>query len=220
LGGAEPDQLDSHAERFALLCNAYNALVINGVITHGIRDSVSSFKVDDLGFFDVEEHILFGQTVSLNYIEHQLIRGRYREPRVHVALVCAARSCPTIRPEAYVGSKIATQLEDQSRLFANNRTYVDFDPSGKVLRLSPILNWYGSDWEPVGGYLSWLAARVKDPTLKQVVERAARHDGQVAFFDYDWSMNSQAPSHRTAVAAPERKAEFGSQRIMLNGQPR
>jgi len=213
IGAAKPSKLSSGKERFALLCNAYNALVIHGVITHRIRDSVNSFEVDGIGFFDLEEHILFGQTVSLNYIEHQLIRARYREPRVHVALVCAARSCPAIRPEAYVGSRILSQLEDQSRLFANNRHYLNFDPVQNRLRLSPILKWYGDDWESVGGYLPWLAARVRDPEVKLAIKRAIQGEVSISFVEYDWSLNTQSHSSTSSLAtspAVAQPAGFGS----------
>ncbi len=208
LSEAEPEKLTTAADQLALFCNAYNAFVINGVITHKIRGSVMDFQVDDNEFFDIKEHILRGQTISLNHLEHELIRKRFREPRVHVALVCAAKSCPAIRAEAYIGRRLGAQLQDQSIQFANSSLYVDFEPSDATLRLSPILNWYGEDWDHVGGYLPWLAERVQDAELKQAIERANRGETQVAFFDYDWSLNSQAP---TAVsAAPAKKAEFGS----------
>ncbi|MEX1026781.1 MAG: DUF547 domain-containing protein [Candidatus Paceibacterota bacterium] len=210
LSEAEPENLTTSADELALLCNAYNAYVMHGVIMHGIRDSVMSFQHDGKEFFDVEEHIFCGQTMSLNHIEHELIRKRFKEPRVHVALVCAAKSCPAIRAEAFVGKRLAVQLEDQSVQFANSVKYVEFDSADNTLRLSPLLNWYGGDWDHSGGYLPWLAERVKDPALKEAIEQAASEQVQVAFFDYDWALNSQAPADTTAVAAPKKQAEFGS----------
>lgn len=210
LSEAEPANLASPADQLALLCNAYNAYVINGVITHKIHDSVMNYRLDGKEFFEIEEHIFCGQTVSLNHMEHEMIRRRFHEPRVHVALVCAAKSCPAIRPEAYAGPQLAMQLEDQSVRFANSPKYVAYDAAHSTLQLSPLLNWYGEDWEHVGGYLPWLAARVKDPTLKQAVERAALGELQVAFFDYDWSLNSQTSSESAAAKNSSKKAEFGS----------
>ena len=112
LGSCNPDQLQTREEKLALLCNAYNAFVINGVVSHKINDKVTNFSIGDTGFSGLKEHILAGDTVSLDYIEHTMIRPVFREPRIHVALVCAARSCPAIRPEAYVGSRVLEQLED------------------------------------------------------------------------------------------------------------
>jgi len=209
LSDAEPDKLTTAADKLALLCNAYNAFVMDGVITHKITDSVMNYKRGDKGFFDIEEHIFCGETMSLNHLEHELIRKRFKEPRVHLALVCAARSCPSIRPEAYVGKKLEVQLEDQSIQFANNRKYVTADGADH-LRLSPILEWYGDDWNAVGGYLPWLAQRVKDAPLKTMVERATRGEVPVTFFEYDWSLNAQAPSSGTAASQAPSDAGFGS----------
>lgn len=210
LSAAEPSKLTTSADQLALFCNAYNAFVINGVITHKIRTSVMDYQLDGTEFFDIQEHILHGETLSLNQLEHQVIRKRFREPRIHVALVCAAKSCPPIRPEAYVGTQIGTQLQDQSIRFANSTQYVTYDSSANTLQLSPLLDWYGSDWEHIGGHLPWLADRVKDEPLKQTVQRAARGEIQVTFLDYDWSLNSQAASDSPAPVPASKKGEFGS----------
>ena len=207
IGSCKPDQLKTREDKLALICNAYNALVINGVISHKIYDSVDGFQVGGTGFFDLKEHIYAGQTVSLNDIEHKMVRPVFREPRIHVALVCAARSCPAIRPEAYVGSRVLEQLQDQSRLFANSPTYVAFDQSKNELKLSPILSWYGDDWNecyPKGGKLEWLHGLIDidikgndellnaQKNLLQKIQDASDKKIKVSYFKYDWTLNSQA----------------------------
>lgn len=210
LSESDPGKLTTSADQLALLCNAYNAFVINGVITHKIRDSVMNYDVDGTEFFDLKEHILHGETLSLNQIEHELIRKRFREPRIHVALVCAAESCPAIRPEAYIGTRLAKQLEDQSIQFANQTKYVMYDATSDTLRLSPLLDWYGGDWDHAGGYLPWLAARVQQESIKQAILRASRSETSVAFLDYDWSLNSQATAGSAAPKPASKKGQFGS----------
>lgn len=211
LAAAEPNKLTSPDDQLALLCNAYNAFVINGVITHKIGDNVMNFKQDGKGFFDVEEHIFAGSTLSLNHIEHELVRKQFKEPRVHVALVCAAKSCPAIRAEAYIGSRIVKQLEDQSTQFANNKKYVTYDATTNKLLLSPLLSWYGDDWLVVGGYLPWLANLVRDPKLVASIQQAGAGEVEVGFLAYDWSLNSQAPATNGENAGnAAKKAEFGS----------
>lgn len=193
LGQCRPEKLATEAERLALLCNAYNAFVIDGVIAHKIGDSVMNYKQNGQEFFDIREHIFAERTVSLNDIEHKMIRPQFAEPRIHVALVCAAKSCPAIRREAYVGPRIAAQLEDQAYAFANNRTYVDYDTTHDVLRLSPILQWYGDDWNESGGYLPWLVERIEDEDLRNAVTRAANGETSIVFADYNWSLNARQP---------------------------
>lgn len=195
LGSCDPDALESEDEKLALACNAYNAFVINGVISHKITDTVDGYTVDGTGFFDLKEHIYGGKTISLNDLEHGTIRPFFKEPRIHVALVCAARSCPAIRGEAYIGTRVREQLEDQSKQFANNATYVAFDAEKKTLKLSPILNWYGEDFDeryPDGGYLKWINELTNDPLIKDATEKAMKQEVEVGFFKYNWALNSQA----------------------------
>ncbi|MEE2641391.1 MAG: DUF547 domain-containing protein [Planctomycetota bacterium] len=193
LGAANFDTLANDDEKLALHCNAYNAFVINGVINHRISDSVTDFSHNNLGFFDQKEHLLGNRTLSLNELEHQIIRPTYREPRIHMALVCAARSCPAIRAEAYMGDRVRKQLEDQARLFANNTRHVRLDPSGKRIQVNSILKWYGEDWKTAGGYLNWIAQRVESPLLKAKLLEAAEKKIEVSFLKYDWSLNGQGP---------------------------
>ena len=171
LGSCNPEALKTEDEKLALSCNAYNAFVINGVISHKISDTV-----DGRGFFDFKEHIFAGKTISLNDLEHGMIRPTFGEPRIHVGLVCAARSCPAIRGEAYVGSRVREQLQDQSEQFANNSTYVNFDKESNQLKLSPILDWYGDDWNaqnPTGSYFAWINRLSKNQAVKDATAKIA-----------------------------------------------
>jgi hypothetical protein len=202
-------KLTTTADRLALLVNAYNAFVINGVITHHISDSVMNYNHNGRGFFDVEEHILAGRTMSLNHIEHDIIRKGFGEPRIHVALVCAARSCPAIRPEAFVGARISRQLADQSRLFANNAKYVTYETASNQVLLNPILQWYGDDWKNDGGYLAWLEEQVVDTSLKQAISAARSGRISVGWHEYDWSLNAQQTSS-ASPASGAKQASFGS----------
>jgi hypothetical protein len=212
LGQCDPECRETEDEKLALACNAYNAFVINGVIGHNIHDSVDGFTVDGIGFFDIKQHIYAGETISLNDLEHGMIRPTFREPRIHVALVCAARSCPSIRAEAYAALRVRDQLQDQSVLFANSPKYVKFDAAANELKLNKILSWYGDDWNeryPQGGYLSWINELASDPLIKDATVAAINGDISVAFFDYDWTINSQAdPS--SPRAGKKKSGGFGS----------
>lgn len=206
LGNAEPEKLATEADRLALACNAYNAFVIYGVINHKTPADVNAYAIDGVGFFNLKEHIFAGKTISLNDLEHGMIRPDFQEPRIHVALVCAARSCPAIRSEAYVGEKIEDQLEDQSRIFASSKKYVNFNEESGKLELSSILDWYGSDFDrryPEGGYLKWLddlivtdglagKALAETKLLKSKIQEAIAGSVEKEFLAYDWKLNSQS----------------------------
>jgi hypothetical protein len=193
LAAAQPEKLPDDDHRLAFYCNAYNAFVIDGVINHKIHRSVLDVK-DSAGkdiFFELQEHILAGETISLNHLEHQVIRPTFQEPRIHFALVCAAKSCPAIRPEAYLGSRIREQLEDQAHLFANNLAYVDYDAEAKKVSLSPILQWYAKDFGEESGVIDFLLPRVQSTKTKQGLELAKTNNTEVAYTQYDWSLNTQ-----------------------------
>ncbi len=197
LGAAQPEKLPSDQHRLALMCNAYNAFVINGVISHKIPPNVNEFSSNEVGFFDIKEHIFAGRTISLNELEHGTIRPTFKEPRIHVALVCAARSCPAIRAEAYTGEQLEQQLQDQSLLFANNEKYVRLIKDEKRIELSPILSWYGQDWDeqyPNGGALQWLTTLVESESLKAAIQKAIDSDSEIkiGYATYDWALNSQS----------------------------
>lgn len=198
LGSCDPTKLTEESDRLALHCNAYNAFVINGVITHKIDDSVLNYNNEDVGFFDLTEHVFAGETISLNHLEHEVIRPTFGEPRVHVALVCAARSCPAIRPEAYDGKRIEQQLFDQSCLFANNPKYLKYDSESNKIQLNPILDWYGDDWKNEGGYLLWLYELAEDEALKSALSKAVTGQIAVSWNEYDWSLNSQNSSGKSS----------------------
>ena len=209
LGQCNPDALKTDDEKLALLCNAYNAFVINGVISHKVTDTVNSVTVDEKPFFKIKEHIFAGETYTLDYLEKDMKLKVFGDPRVHVAVVCAARSCPGLRSEAYVGNRIQNQLEDQSRQFANNPKYVMYDKESEELKVNRILKWYPKDFDqryPNGGYLQWINEMTDDPVIKEMTEKAINGDVQVGYFDYEWKLNSQAEPGESAAAGKH----FGS----------
>jgi len=114
---------------------------------------------------------------------------------------------------ASIFADLLSGISDKSDLvvrFANSTNYLIYDSAANMLWLSPLLDWYGGDWEHVGGHLLWLADRVKDEPLKQAIQRAARGEVQVAFLTYDWSLNSQASIDSPAPVPANKKGKFGS----------
>lgn len=208
LGAARPCALETKGEQLAFYCNAYNALVANGVVTHRVRDSVIMFRHEGLGFFDAKEHIVAGKTMSLNDLEHKLIRPTFGDPRVHFALVCAARGCPPLRPEAYCGRCLDIQLDDQTARFCNDPKSVSFDAARGTVTLSPILKWYAEDWQARGGVLPWLAERTDDPAVRDALRRASVGLVPVEYSEYDWALNAR--SNGAPQSGAPKGAGFGS----------
>jgi hypothetical protein len=129
---------------------------------------------------------LKGGSVSLDDIENGTLRADFREPRIHFALVCASRSCPALRGEAYRAADLDRQLDEQARAFLADPTKNRFDPATNTLHLSSIFKWFRADFEAAAGSLpAYVGGYLSDP-------RAAAPGVRIEFLDYDWSLNDQA----------------------------
>src|SRR5260370_15764935 len=115
--------------QIAFLLNAYNTytlrLIIDQYPVKSIKDIGSMFT----GPWDQPIVKLFGETTTLNAVEHKILRKDYSEPRIHFALVCAAKGCPPLRSQAYVADRLNEQLDDQAKQFlatpSKNRVEAD-----------------------------------------------------------------------------------------------
>ncbi len=173
-------------EKLALLINAYNAMTLRLVLDHypldSIRDIPSAKRWDD------ERWRIGGRVTSLNEIEHEEIRAKFREPRIHLALVCAAVGCPPLRQEAYVAERLDEQLAAQTRYVLSHDRWHQFDRSSPVLRLTQLFNWYGGDFEQTAGsVLSFVSQYV--PAVGERLAGGAKLT--IRWLDYDWSLNDQ-----------------------------
>ena len=191
----------SKPQQEAFLINAYNAFTIEKILTRypdlkSIRDFGTVFGNPWKDKFIP----LFGEKLALDDIEHGLLRkpGVYNEPRVHVAVVCASIGCPMLRPEPYVAEKLDAQLEDGMRRFLSDHRRNRYDAATHKLEVSMIFKWYGEDFEKgLRGFTSVKAtlAKYADQLAAKPEDRAAVREQkvEVAFLDYDWSLNDAKP---------------------------
>jgi hypothetical protein len=179
------------ADRLAFWINAYNAFTLALVLEpeerpKSIRDLPSPW--------DSRRWKAAGRTLSLNDIEHEILRKEFREPRIHFALVCAARSCPDLRSEAWQADRIEEQLADATARFLGDRTKglaTGTASDGKpFLRLSRLFDWYRADFETEGGtVLDFLIPRLGERDGAWL--RQFREPVRVEYLEYDWSLNDR-----------------------------
>ncbi|HXJ09272.1 MAG TPA: DUF547 domain-containing protein, partial [Burkholderiales bacterium] len=122
---------------------------------------------------------------SLDWIEQENLRKKFREPRVHFALNCASVGCPMLREEAYVGARLERQLEEQAARFLADRSRNRF-ADGR-LEVSKIFDWYKEDFEPRPAYFARYAGALADAADARALIAAGR--APITFLDYDWSLN-------------------------------
>lgn len=171
-------------ERLAFLINLYNAATLRLILDHYPVSSIRKIGPvwDPNKAWKLPVAKVFGRTVTLNQVEHEMIRPVFEEPRVHFALVCAAKGCPPLRSEAYAGARLDAQLEDQARAFLSQKSKNAADPAARTARLSPIFKWYMEDF---GG---------SKPSVLAFVRRwlPVEPGWSVEWADYDWSLNEEA----------------------------
>lgn len=178
------------SQQLAFLINSYNAFTLKLIVMH--YPEITSIR--DLGGlifstpWDKKFFTLFGEKSTLDYIEHEVIRKDFAEPRIHFAVNCASRGCPPLQPEAYLAEKLDQQLEQATIKFIQDPERNRFIKEKNRLEISSIFNWYKPDFEKAAGTLEkYIAPYITDDSEIHIliVNRAA----SIKYLDYDWSLN-------------------------------
>ncbi len=172
----------------ALLINAYNGytlkLILENLPIASIRDIDKPWKT--------RRYKVGGHTMSLDDIEHGVLRPYFLDERIHFAVNCASVGCPPLAAHAFDGSTLDKQLEAATRRTLQDQRYVRVDSDRLVL--TNILNWYGSDFTNAAyrGHESTLAryvAKYAAQDVKNFVESKGG-DPDISWLEYDWSLNA------------------------------
>jgi len=169
-----PATLDENARKAALI-NAYNALTIRWIISNFPVKSIWRTK----GPFRVVRHRVNGGVESLDSVETRL--RDMGDPRIHGALVCAARSCPPLRREAYTREAVDGQLDDNFRVWLAVDSNNQFLPGKQLAKVSKIFDWYAADFAPAGGVPAVLG--------KFAPPRMFASTNKLEYLKYNWGLN-------------------------------
>ena len=186
LAAAKPTEWSYNAQ-LTFWINAYNALVIKGVIDNYPTTSVRKVKLFN-GFFSRLKFQAAGKTYTLNQIEHGIIREEFVDPRVHFALVCASSSCPPLQNRAFSVETIEERLETLTFNFIRNPEQVRIDRAKHHVYLSKIFKWYDDDFKL--GY-EGVADFLADYLPPEDAEYLSSTDVKFRHLDYDWTLNDQ-----------------------------
>lgn len=184
LAAVDPSALPRD-QALAYWINAYNAATLKLVADAWPVDSI--MKINAGKPWDVPVLRPRGQpaVLTLNQIEHDIIRKQFAEPRVHFALVCAAASCPPLRAEEYTASALDAQLAEQTKNFLSDRAINRFEPATNTYVISPLFKWYVADFggtdAGVRAFIDGLAGASPSP------------EATITYSDYDWSLNAVKP---------------------------
>jgi hypothetical protein len=176
----------SRNEQFAFYINAYNAWTIKLILSgypgiKSIKDLGNIFKSP----WKKKICRLDGGIITLDDIEHKILRPRFKDPRVHFVINCASKGCPPLISEPYIGATLEQQLDRSTADFLNNpeRNYLE----GVTLYVSKIFTWFAEDFDNdvVGFFIKYARGNVK----KELEHHP--DDIKIHYLDYDWSLNGR-----------------------------
>jgi len=205
-------------QKIAFWINSYNAITLKIVIDNypikpswltALRYRKKSVR-HIAGMWNKIKFPVLGKEMTLDDIEHGILRKNFNEPRFHMALVCAAKGCPQLNNEPFTGKMLNSQLNDQSDKFVNNWWKVQIIPDKKLVRLSAIFKWYGDDF--VDKYRLPSAANTELGRFKQnriatlnfISQYLNKNEAdyilsgkyRVEYIIYDWTINEKPPGVR------------------------
>ncbi|WP_396603050.1 DUF547 domain-containing protein [Algibacter sp. R77976] len=171
--------LKSDAKNYqAFWINAYNLSVIKGIVDNYPTNS----PLDNKGFFDKTTHNLGGKQITLNDIEHKLLRGNFKDARFHFVLVCGAVGCPPLISNAYLPSTLNAQLDTQTKM-ALNGSFIKVNTKKKRVEASQIMEWYKEDFTRDG--------KTEIDFINKYRTEKLEGKYKVSYFPYDWNVNKQ-----------------------------
>lgn len=196
-----PSATAPRADRLAFWINAYNVLAMDVVVKHqpiaSIRDAGSLLRP----VWKRPAGRVGGREVTLDQVEHEILRP-IGDPRVHMAIVCASTSCPSLAREPFEAARLDAQLDAASARFVSDPRKGARVESGAV-RVSPIFRWFEADFAGAGGILGFVR-RHASPELRAALDALAPAP-PIEVFDYDWSLNGVAPAAREGASGSRRE---------------
>ncbi len=184
LEDTDPETL-SRNEQYAYYINAYNAWTIKLILSGypGVK-SIKDFGTILKSPWQKKWVRINGKVITLDDVEHNILRPRFKDPRVHFAINCSAASCPPLRPEPYLAHTLDQQLDDATRSFVNDAKAYRLE--GNTLYVSRIFKWFSEDFNEgaLGFYLQYAEGDLKEKLSTQ------KDTIQVKYLHYDWSLNN------------------------------
>jgi hypothetical protein len=203
---SHPDLFPSEKHKLAYWINAYNAGAIKTVLTYYPIGSVLEvekpallfFLSDKAGFFFFQRLTFGGKTTSLYYLENQIIRKRFGDPRIHFAVNCASLGCPRLPRQSFSGDFLDQQLDNEARFFLAEERNFKIDHDEKVIYLSSIFQWYEKDFTSwyrqkypgrTASLLSYIDLYLTPEKSEELQKIGDRY--RLRFIPYDWRLNDQ-----------------------------
>ena len=188
---AQPISRTNRAQQMAFWINLYNALTVKVTLDHypvkSIRDIDISPGLFADGPWGKQLIKVEGVALSLNDIEHRILRPIWKDPRIHYAVNCASIGCPDLQPRPFSASSLDTDLNAAARAYINDKRGVTIKDG--AVSVSKIYDWFIEDFGDSADAVLAHIIRYARPSLKTRLEKIAT----ISDAHYDWSLNDAAP---------------------------
>jgi hypothetical protein len=196
LSSTDPDALSGENEQLAFWINAYNAFTLKIICDNYPVESINDLHFGGLIVGTVTKKtvwhkkfiVINGEKMSLDHIEHDIVRPVFGDPRAHFGLVCASVSCPPLRSEAFEGVVLDTQLDEQARIFFSQRDKNYFDLEKREAHLSKIFDWFSKDFGENDEEILLFVSQYLEPELADAIKHDSK-EWDIKHTDYDWDLN-------------------------------
>ena len=169
-------------EQFAYWVNLYNAATVDVILREYPIKSIKDIGILGQGPWKDKILTVNGKKLSLDDIEHGILRPTWADVRIHYAVNCASIGCPNLAARAYTAAQLEPMLDDAAKAFINHpRGFTSVDGS---LVASSIFDWYGDDWGDQAAILDHARRYATDVTKAEIGDAT-----QIDSFDYNWSLN-------------------------------
>lgn len=175
LSNVVPTNATPKNEAMAYWINAYNAFTVLLVVDNFGVKSIKDINKGEP--WKLKTISLGGANYSLDQIENEILRPKYKDARIHFAINCAAKSCPPLRNAAFTADELNSQLDEQTKNFINNPTTNTIN--AKTTKLSKIFDWFKTDFGNIVTFIN------KYSTVKLT------NATKISYNDYDWSLNGK-----------------------------
>ena len=176
---SNPELFSTDDDIVAYWINAYNALIIKIMIENPDVSSILDVSFKYAIFW--KKHLVGGEMISLNMIEHKILRKQIQDPRIHFAINCGSISCPPLGKRIFDGVNLDRQLNDKTYSFINNGVDVRIDSSNKIIYLNKIFKWYKKDFGDLRSYICTYLEDIEDCNLLE--------EYKISYESYDWGAN-------------------------------
>ncbi|QUM87236.1 DUF547 domain-containing protein [Moritella sp. 28] len=176
------------AQQQAYWINLYNAQTVQLILENYPVKSITKLggRFFSFGPWDDDAVTVNGQTLSLNDIEHEILRPIWQDPRIHYAVNCASYGCPNLSTTAFTASNTEQLLSAGAYAYINHPRGVSIQ--GNDLEVSSIYKWYSEDFGDNQQALIEHFKRYARPVLKQALILFQQDPGSINF-KYDWRLN-------------------------------